>query len=108
MNGVSYHEKQQVVSLFVVGVGEKKTAVSPTKAIATTNEAADTSEISKFAARHQKEYQKDIEFTVHPKEEGATLISVTLQTVFGKFKGIGTNQKIAKVNAVRMALEAWD
>lgn len=78
------------------------------KKIATTNEAADTSEISKFATRHQKEYQKDIEFTVHPKEEGATLISVTLQTVFGKFKGVGTNQKIAKVNAVRMALEAWD
>ncbi len=78
------------------------------KKIATTNEATDTSEISKFASRHQKEYQKDIEFTVHPKEEGAVLISVTLQTVFGKFKGVGTNQKIAKVNAVRMALDTWD
>lgn len=65
----------------------------------------ETSEISAFAARHQKEYQKDITFTV--SKEG-DLINVVLHTLFGKFIGVGSNQKIAKINAVRMALDAWD
>lgn len=65
----------------------------------------DTNEISKFAARHQKEYQKDISFDV--KSENG-LITVTMQTVFGKFKGVGNNQKVAKIKAVKLANEAWD
>ena len=32
----------------------------------------------------------------------------TLKTIFGNFKGIGTNQKIAKINAVKLANECWD
>lgn len=62
----------------------------------------DTSIISKYAAKHQKEYGKDITFDVE-KKEGSNLIGVTLHTVYGKFKGVGTNQKIAKVNAVKLA-----
>jgi hypothetical protein len=30
-----------------------------------------------------------------------------MQTVFGKFTGKGSNQKIAKVEAVKLANEAW-
>jgi len=35
-------------------------------------------------------------------------IQATLKTIFGNFKGIGTNQKIAKINAVKLANECWD
>lgn len=65
----------------------------------------ETSEISTFAARHQKEYQKDITFTV--SKEG-NLINVVLHTLFGKYLGVGSNQKIAKVDAVRKATKDWD
>jgi len=64
-----------------------------------------TTEISAFAARHQKEYQKDITFTV--SKEG-DLINVVLHTLFGKFIGVGSNQKIAKINAVKQATDVWD
>lgn len=66
----------------------------------------DTSVISRYAAKHQKEYQKDITFDVE-KRADSNLISVTLHTVYGKFKAVGTNQKIAKVNAVKQADECW-
>lgn len=64
-----------------------------------------TSEISEFAAKHQKEYQKDITFTI---EKDGNAIRAVLHTVFGNFKGVGSNQKIAKVRAVKLANEAWD
>lgn len=67
----------------------------------------DTDVISKFAARHQKEYQKDITFTVSKEKDGRE-INVVLHTIFGKFLGVGSNQKIAKINAVNKANEAWD
>ena len=63
--------------------------------------------IPKFALRHQKEYQKDIVFEVYESKNNK-LINVTLITLFGKFVGIGSNQKIAKINSVREALKVWD
>ena len=66
----------------------------------------DTSIITEFALRHQKEYQKEIFFEI--KKEDDTKIIAVLNTVFGKFTGYGTNQKFAKINAVKLANEAWD
>jgi len=66
----------------------------------------DTSSISAFATKHQKEYGKDITFTVG--KDGELGIIVVVQTVFGKFTGRGSNQKIAKINAVMLANEAWE
>jgi hypothetical protein len=64
----------------------------------------DTSDIVSFAAKHQKEYGKDITFDI--STDGKEIIAV-MQTVFGKFTGKGSNQKIAKVEAVKLANEAW-
>ena len=64
----------------------------------------DTSIISSFAQRHQKEYQSDITFTI---TKGDKLITAELKTLFGPFKGTGTNQKIAKINAIQKAEKAW-
>ena len=64
----------------------------------------DTSDIVAFAARHQKEYGKDITFSIN--KEGNDIV-VVMQTVFGKFTGKGSNQKFAKVEAVKLANEAW-
>jgi hypothetical protein len=66
----------------------------------------DTSNISAFATKHQKEYGKDITFTV--KKDNLGFIEVILHTIFGNFKGVGSNQKIAKQHAVMLANEAWD
>jgi hypothetical protein len=66
----------------------------------------DTSSISAFAARHQKEYGKDITFTV--KRDKLGFIEVVLHTIFGNFKGVGSNQKVAKQYAVMLANECWD
>ncbi len=68
----------------------------------------DTSIISEFATKHQKEYQKDITFTVSKSDDSPIIIVAVLHTVFGDFMGHGTNQKIAKINAVKLANEAWD
>jgi len=65
----------------------------------------DTSDITDFATRHQKEYQKDITFTI---AKDGDIISATLHTLFGNFKGIGSNQKVAKKHAVILANEAWN
>jgi dsRNA-specific ribonuclease len=67
----------------------------------------DTSIISAFASRHQKEYQKDIRFTVYKASDDDSIL-VTMHTTFGDFRGVGSNQKIAKINAVKKANEAWD
>jgi hypothetical protein len=66
----------------------------------------DTSTISAFATKHQKEYGKDITFTI--KKDNLGFIEVLLHTVFGDFKGVGSNQKVAKQCAVILANEAWD
>lgn len=65
----------------------------------------DTSSIIAFATKHQKEYGKDITFTI--TKDGVAIYAV-LHTVFGNFKGMGSNQKIAKQHAVMLANEAWD
>ncbi|HNI02881.1 MAG TPA: hypothetical protein PLO94_11045 [Chitinophagales bacterium] len=65
-----------------------------------------TNEISSFAQKHQREYQSDITFDIEVLDNGT--IQATLKTIFGNFKGIGTNQKIAKINAVKLANECWD
>lgn len=70
----------------------------------TLSKSVDTSDIVAFAARHQKEYGKDITFAV---SKDANDIVVVMQTVFGKFTGRGSNQKIAKVEAVKLANETW-
>ncbi len=66
----------------------------------------DTSIIALFAVRHQQEYKKEISFEI--KKEDDTKIVAVLNTVFGKFTGYGTNQKFAKINAVKKANETWD
>lgn len=65
-----------------------------------------TNEISSFAQKHQREYQSDITFDIEVLDNGT--VQATLKTIFGNFKGIGTNQKIAKINAVKLANECWD
>ena len=63
-----------------------------------------TMDISVFASRHQKEYGRDITFSI--TTEGK-VISATLHTAYGNFSGVGSNQKIAKLNAVREAEKEW-
>lgn len=64
--------------------------------------------IAEFAMMHQKQYGKNVEFTV--KQSGldhAPTITVVAHTAFGTFQGVGTNQKIAKANAIELAHENW-
>ncbi len=65
-----------------------------------------TTDISSFAAKHQKQYGKDITFTISKSEENDTITAV-IHTIYGNFTGTGSNQKIAKVNAVKIANEEW-
>lgn len=61
-----------------------------------------TKNISKFALAHMAKYKKNISFTV---TQDGFVVSAELNTAFGKFTGSGTNQKIAKINAVKLAEE---
>jgi len=66
----------------------------------------DTKLISEFAQRHQKEYQKDITFSVEKIDDSN--IKVTLHTSWGDYAAYGKNQKIAKTIAVKEANEDWN
>ena len=85
-------------------ITEKRAEQQVLELFSSLNKSVDTSDIVAFAARHQKEYGKDITFTIN--KEGNDII-VVMQTVFGKFTSKGSNQKFAKVEAVKLANEAW-
>lgn len=61
-----------------------------------------TKNISKFAVAHQAKYKKDIAFTV---SQDGLVVTAELTTAFGKFTGTGSNQKVAKLAAIKMAEE---
>jgi dsRNA-specific ribonuclease len=64
--------------------------------------------IADFSTKHQKRYNSNIEFNV--KQTGldhAPTITATVHTAFGNFEGKGSNQKIAKANAIDIANTNW-
>jgi hypothetical protein len=64
--------------------------------------------ISEFATKHSKTFGTNIEFSL--SKSGADHlpeITATVHTAYGDFKGIGSNQKIAKAKAVALANESW-
>lgn len=65
-----------------------------------------TDEIVAFAQRYQKEYGKDIYFSV--KILRLNEVQAILHTIFGDFKAVGPNKKIAKINAIKLANETWN
>jgi hypothetical protein len=85
---------------------EQGSLLSELSSLRKKKEATDTSCISDFAARHQKEYGKDITFSSANKD--GEVITIVMQTVFGKFTGKGSNQKIAKIDSVKQATDVWD
>lgn len=64
--------------------------------------------IADFSMKHQKRYGKNVEFIVGQSGlDHAPVISATAHTSFGDFKATGSNQKIAKANAIEKANESW-
>jgi len=64
--------------------------------------------IADFSMKHQKRYGNNVEFTI--KQTGldhAPTITATVHTAFGDFKATGSNQKIAKANAIEKANANW-
>ncbi len=60
--------------------------------------------ITDFSMKHQKLYGKNVEFTVEQSGlDHAPVIAVTAHTAFGNFCATGSNQKIAKANAIEKA-----
>lgn len=60
--------------------------------------------VASFAQYHQKKYGKNISFQI--KKTGvdhSPVITAILTTDFGEFEAEGTNQKIAKANAIAKA-----
>lgn len=64
--------------------------------------------IADFAIKHQKRYGRNVEFTVTQAGlDHAPIVTATAHTAFGDFSGKGSNQKIAKANAVEEANSNW-
>ena len=60
--------------------------------------------ISDFAIKHQKHFGKSIEFSILQSGlDHAPTITAVLHTAYGDFEGTGSNQKIAKANAIEKA-----
>lgn len=64
--------------------------------------------IANFAKKHQKKYGKNVKFTVEQSGlDHAPVIAATAHTAFGVFRATGSNQKIAKANAIEKANGNW-
>lgn len=64
--------------------------------------------IADFAIKHQKRYGRNVEFTVIQSGlDHAPVITAIAHTAFGDFDGKGSNQKIAKSNAIEKANLNW-
>ena len=64
--------------------------------------------ISEFAVKHQKRYGSNAEFTISQAGlDHAPVITAIVHTSFGDFSGKGSNQKIAKANAIEKANLNW-
>lgn len=64
--------------------------------------------IADFSVKHQQRYGSNVEFTV--TQDGldhAPVITATVHTHFGNYTGKGSNQKIAKANAIENANANW-
>lgn len=98
--------KEKIKKLFDAMSPEEQSAVILELNNSKKELVINTDEISAFAQKHQREYQKDITFSV--KILRLCEVQAILHTVFGDFKAVGANKKIAKINAVKLANEAWD
>lgn len=98
--------KDKIKKLFEVMSPEEQSAVILELNNSKKELIVNTDEISAFAQRHQKEYGKDISFSV--KILRLSEVQAILHTVFGDFKAIGSNKKIAKINAIKLANETWN
>ena len=64
--------------------------------------------IADFSVKHQKRYGGNLEFTITQAGlDHAPVITAVVHTNYGDFTGKGSNQKIAKANAVSFADKAW-
>ena len=64
--------------------------------------------ITEFSQKHQQRYGSNIEFQViQTGLDHAPIITAILTTAYGKFRGAGSNQKIAKANAIEKAAKNW-
>lgn len=64
--------------------------------------------ITEFSQKHQRRYGSNIEFSVSQTGlDHAPLVTAVLVTAYGKFWGRGSNQKIAKANAIEQACNNW-
>jgi dsRNA-specific ribonuclease len=65
--------------------------------------------IAEFSQKHQKKFGKSIEFEIDKTgPDHMPVITATVITSFGSFEGNGSNQKIAKANAIQNADNYWD
>lgn len=92
--------KQRIKELFAsLSKGEQ---IELLKELSSTTQTSMS--IAEFSVLHQKRYGRNVEFTV--KQEGldhAPMITAICHTAFGNFEGKGSNQKIAKANAIENA-----
>ena len=73
-----------------------------------SSNSATSISIADFAIKHQKRYGRNVEFTVTQAGlDHAPIVTATAHTSFGDFIGKGSNQKIAKANAVEEANSNW-
>ena len=75
---------------------------------ALSSNSATSISIADFAIKHQKRYGSNVEFTVTKTGlDHSPVITAIVHTAFGAFEGKGSNQKIAKSNAVEKANSNW-
>jgi dsRNA-specific ribonuclease len=97
--------KEQIKKLFVQL--EKDEQIELLKELSGNSESSIT--ISELAQLVQKQYGKNIEFTVNQTGlDHCPTITAIAHTPFGDFEGTGSNQKIAKANACEKAFEAMN
>ena len=64
--------------------------------------------IADFAVKHQKRFGSNVEFSVSQiGPDHCPTVTAIAHTAFGDFTGKGSNQKIAKANAVEAANKNW-
>ncbi len=64
--------------------------------------------IAQFSHKHQKQFRDNVIFRVETAgRPDRPVVTVTVKTFYGEYKGTGINQKIAKAEAVANADKEW-
>lgn len=96
---------EHIVTLFSNLNNEEKQTIL--KVLSSVEEKSTS--ISAFCERHQKQFRSNIEFIIHKElVDKKDIITAIAKTAYGEFSGKGSNQKIAKHNAIVQAENKWN